>query len=138
MCLTVSRCFWSTLRYDETTENCMRVLLQTISVLRNREFKKVVFTGLCVQVSDGQGGIGTASLEITVSGGGTTCDGVPTWDAFATYNPPDRVVHLGDLYESISESSNAPPDYLGNQSPWWTLIGPCSGLAWSQNRSSSA
>src|SRR5262245_16896717 len=53
-----------------------------------------------------------------------SCTGVPTWVATTTYNPGDRVVHNGKLYQAVVQGANIPPDYCPSCG-WWTLLGTC-------------
>jgi chitinase len=53
-----------------------------------------------------------------------SCTGVPTFNNSTIYNPGDRVVHNGKLYQANVQIWNAPPDYCPSCG-WWTLLGTC-------------
>ena len=59
------------------------------------------------------------SLAQTVS-----CTGVPGYNATVVYNPGNRVVHNGKLYEAQVPIWNTPPDYCPSCG-WWSLLGTC-------------
>ena len=61
----------------------------------------------------------TESLAQTVS-----CTGVPSYNATVVYNPGNRVVHNGKLYQANVPIWNTPPDYCPSCG-WWSLIGTC-------------
>ena len=61
----------------------------------------------------------TESLAQTVS-----CTGVPAYNATVVYNPGNRVVYNGKLYEALVPIWNTPPDYCPSCG-WWRLLGTC-------------
>jgi chitodextrinase len=52
------------------------------------------------------------------------CAGVPAWNATTTYQPGNRVVYQGSLYESRITAANIPPNYCPGCG-WWTNLGVC-------------
>src|SRR5690349_3187843 len=52
------------------------------------------------------------------------CSGVPAWNATTIYNPGDRIVFQGKLYQALIQIWNAPPDYCPSCG-WYQLIGTC-------------
>ncbi len=66
----------------------------------------------------------TAAVEAqTVS-----CSGVPAWNATTIYNPGDRVVYQGGLYQVNVQIWNAPPNYCPSCG-WYTFLGTCGGTS---------
>jgi chitinase len=55
-----------------------------------------------------------------------SCTGVPNYSPSTIYNPGDRAVHNGKLYEALIQIWNTPPDYCGTCG-WWRLLGTCGG-----------
>jgi chitodextrinase len=55
-----------------------------------------------------------------------SCTGVPAWNATTTYQPGNRVVYQGSLYESRITGANIPPNYCP-ACGWWTNLGVCGG-----------
>jgi len=53
-----------------------------------------------------------------------SCTGVPAWNATTIYNPGDRIVFKGSLYEALIQIWNAPPDYCPTCG-WYRLVGTC-------------
>jgi chitodextrinase len=52
------------------------------------------------------------------------CTGVSAWNATTIYNPGDRIVFQGRLYEALIQIWNAPPDYCPSCG-WYRLVGTC-------------
>jgi chitinase len=52
------------------------------------------------------------------------CSGVPAYNASVVYNPGNRVVHNGKLYQANVPIWNTPPDYCPSCG-WWSLVGTC-------------
>jgi chitinase len=52
------------------------------------------------------------------------CTGVPAYNASTVYNPGQRAVYNGKLYEALVPIWNAPPDYCPSCG-WWRLLGTC-------------
>jgi chitodextrinase len=77
-----------------------------------------------------QGGPEEAPFEEALSGTApaalVSCTGVPTWNASTIYNPGDRVVYQGSLYEALVAIWTADPVW-GTASGWYKLVGACSG-----------
>src|SRR5262245_50997315 len=70
-------------------------------------------------------GLLLASLPTASVGAQTvSCTGVPAYNASTVYNPGDRHVHNGKLYEAIISIWNTPPDYCPTCG-WWSLLGTC-------------
>jgi chitinase len=53
-----------------------------------------------------------------------SCTGVPAYNASTVYNPGDRAVHNGKLYQALVPIWNTPPDYCPSCG-WWSLLGTC-------------
>ncbi|KAB8314751.1 chitinase [Tolypothrix campylonemoides VB511288] len=74
-----------------------------------------------------------------------SCSGVPAWNAPTIYNPGDRLVYSGRLYEATTQIWNAPPTHCpscgwyrdlgqcgtggGNQAPTVALTSPANGAS---------
>src|SRR5262245_19644511 len=72
-------------------------------------------------------GLILASLPVARADAQTVnCTGVPAYNASTIYNPGDRAVHNGNLYEALIQIWNTPPDYCPSCG-WWRLIGACGG-----------
>jgi len=56
------------------------------------------------------------------------CTGVPEWNASTIYNPGDRLVYQGSLYEAAIPIWNAPPDHCPSCN-WYRQLGTCGGGA---------
>jgi chitodextrinase len=56
------------------------------------------------------------------------CTGVAAWSATTLYQPGDRVVFQGTLYQSQITGANIPPNYCPSCG-WWTNLGACGGGA---------
>ncbi|WP_306818504.1 fibronectin type III domain-containing protein [Archangium lipolyticum] len=52
------------------------------------------------------------------------CTGYSQWNSSTIYNPGDRVVYQGNLYEALVAIWTADPVW-GTASGWYKLIGPC-------------
>jgi chitodextrinase len=52
------------------------------------------------------------------------CTGVAAWNATTIYNPGDRIVFNGKLYEALIQIWNAPPDYCPSCG-WYRVVGTC-------------
>ncbi|WP_239469873.1 fibronectin type III domain-containing protein [Archangium violaceum] len=52
------------------------------------------------------------------------CTGYPAWNSTTIYNPGDRVVYQGNLYEALVAIWTADPVW-GTASGWYKLVGPC-------------
>jgi chitinase len=61
------------------------------------------------------------SLAQTVS-----CTGVPQWNASTIYNPGDRLVYQGVLYQALIQIWNAPPTHCPSCG-WYQQLGTCGG-----------
>jgi chitinase len=61
------------------------------------------------------------SLAQTVS-----CTGVPQWNASTIYNPGDRLVYQGVLYQALIQIWNAPPTHCPSCG-WYQHLGTCGG-----------
>src|SRR5688500_16104563 len=57
-----------------------------------------------------------------------SCTGVPQWNASTIYNPGDRLVYQGSLYEALIQIWNAPPTHCPSCN-WYQLLGTCGGGA---------
>jgi chitinase len=55
-----------------------------------------------------------------------SCTGVPAYGGSTIYNPGDRAVHNGRLYQALIQIWNTPPDYCASCG-WWSLLGTCGG-----------
>jgi chitinase len=65
------------------------------------------------------------SLAASHAGAQTvSCAGVPAYNPATVYNPGNRVVHNGKLYEALVQIWNTPPDYCPSCG-WWRLLGTC-------------
>jgi chitodextrinase len=53
-----------------------------------------------------------------------SCTGVPAYNPSTVYNPGNRAVHNGKLYEALIQIWNTPPDYC-TTCGWWRLLGTC-------------
>jgi chitinase len=53
-----------------------------------------------------------------------SCTGVAAWNASTIYNPGDRLVFQGSLYEAAVAIWNAPPDHCPSCG-WYRLLGAC-------------
>ncbi|ONI81281.1 aminopeptidase [Actinosynnema sp. ALI-1.44] len=60
----------------------------------------------------------TATYALTVTGGSTGCDGVPAWDATASYVPDDLVSYNEHKWKSTWYSSGAEPGAPGSWAVW--------------------
>src|SRR5262245_34770166 len=70
-------------------------------------------------------GLGFALLSALPAAAQTvSCTGIPTWNATTIYNPGDRVVHQGRLYQANVQIWNTAPDYCPSCG-WYTLLGTC-------------
>jgi chitinase len=81
-----------------------------------RQSRVLVMVGLLVALS-----LPSLAHAQTVS-----CSGVPNYNPAAIYNPGDRVVFNGKLYQANIQIWNAPPDYCP-ACGYWTLLGTCGG-----------
>jgi chitinase len=57
-----------------------------------------------------------------------SCTGVPQWNASTIYNPGDRLVYQGSLYEALIQIWNAPPTHCPSCN-WYQQLGTCGGGA---------
>ena len=55
-----------------------------------------------------------------------SCTGVPQWNASTIYNPGDRLVYQGSLYEAQIQIWNAPPTHCPSCN-WYRVLGTCGG-----------
>src|SRR5687767_15895182 len=55
-----------------------------------------------------------------------SCTGVPEWNASTIYNPGDRLVYQGSLYEAQIQIWNAPPTHCPSCN-WYQVLGTCGG-----------
>jgi chitinase len=53
-----------------------------------------------------------------------SCAGYPAYSPSTIYNPGNRAVYNGKLYEALVPIWNTPPDYCATCG-WWRLIGTC-------------
>jgi chitinase len=87
-----------------------------------------------------------ASWASTALAQSVSCSGVADWNATTIYNPGDKMVYQGRLYEALIQIWNAPPTYCtscgwyqdlgacstgGNQAPAVTLTSPSNGASYS-------
>jgi chitinase len=61
-----------------------------------------------------------------------SCTGVPAWNAATIYNPGDRLVFQGSLYEAAVAIWNAPPDHCPSCG-WYRLLGACGTVGGGQS-----
>lgn len=54
------------------------------------------------------------------------CTGVPQWNASTIYNPGDRLVYQGSLYQALIQIWNAPPTHCPSCN-WYQVLGTCGG-----------
>lgn len=54
------------------------------------------------------------------------CTGVPQWNAATIYNPGDRLVYQGSLYQALIPIWNAPPTHCPSCN-WYQVLGTCGG-----------
>jgi chitinase len=54
------------------------------------------------------------------------CAGVPQWNAATIYNPGDRLVYQGSLYQALIQIWNAPPTHCPSCN-WYQVLGTCGG-----------
>jgi chitinase len=52
------------------------------------------------------------------------CTGVPEWNASTIYNPGDRMVYQGSLYQALIQIWNAPPTHCPSCN-WYQALGTC-------------
>lgn len=57
---------------------------------------------------------------------GVDCDGVADWNSATIYDPGDRLVYQGRLYEALVQIWNTPPDHCPSCN-WYRLLGTCGG-----------
>lgn len=81
-----------------------------------RQWRLAVLLGPCV----------LSLLASPVQAQSVSCTGVPAWNATTLYNPGNRVVYQGSLYEALVSGANIPPNYCP-ACGWWRLLGSCSG-----------
>src|SRR5687768_13121420 len=65
-------------------------------------------------------------ISATSSAQTVNCTGVPQWNSSTIYNPGDRLVYQGSLYEALIQIWNAPPTHCPSCN-WYQLIGTCGG-----------
>lgn len=65
-------------------------------------------------------------ISIDASAQTVSCTGVPQWNASTIYNPGDRLVYQGSLYQALIPIWNAPPDHCPSCG-WYQLLGTCGG-----------
>ena len=53
-----------------------------------------------------------------------SCSGVPDWNATTIYNPGDKIVFKGSLYQAAIQIWNTPPDHCP-ACGWYTQLGTC-------------
>ena len=54
-----------------------------------------------------------------------SCSGIADWNATTIYNPGDKLVYQGHLYEALVQIWNAPPTYC-TSCGWYQDLGTCS------------
>jgi chitodextrinase len=82
----------------------------------SRHWKAAALTGLLSLLS-----ISSAAHAQTQT---VDCTGYPQWNSSTIYQPGDRVVYQGSLYEALVSIWSADPAW-GTASGWYKLVGPC-------------
>lgn len=65
-------------------------------------------------------------ISTTASAQSVNCTGVQEWNASTIYNPGDRLVYQGSLYQALIQIWNAPPTHCPSCN-WYQLLGTCGG-----------